>query len=151
MPKTKVVEDLYGREHYVEVPTLGEKIKDFVGTVKDVVGDIGKRGKAIRLSEKLIEELKNNPDSKKADEIIQKVYSSISGLELTDSRYGSTISYDSVESFLNVLQTKEGKEMQDIARSVESHLSCHPDAKTRASKNPTKEEPVETIESEPGE
>ena len=85
------------------------------------------------------------------DEIIQKVYSSISGLELTDSRYGSTISYDSVESFLNVLQTKEGKEMQDIARSVESHLSCHPDAKTRASKNPTKEEPVETIESEPGE
>lgn len=134
MPTTKY--DDYGHPYVVD--TFGDKVQSAVEKIKKIPGDIklslatsgANRKRLIKTSEKAIALLEKNPESKKAQEGIQKVRDAIVKYELNSDMYGPTISAESEKVFVETLKKINTPETLEVAKEIENELSYHPDMKS---------------------
>lgn len=134
MPKIEY--DDYG--HPYEVETFGEKVGSAINKIKEIPSNIklsiatsgANRKKLIKTSEKAIALLAKNPDSKKAQDGIQKVRDAIVRYELNHDMYGATISAESEKVFIETLRKINTPETLEVANEIERQLSFNPEMRT---------------------
>lgn len=134
MPKIEY--DDYG--HPYEVETFGEKVGSTINKIKEIPSKIklniatsgANRKKLIKTSEKAIALLAKNPDSKKAQDGIQKVRDAIVRYELNHDMYGATISAESEKVFIETLRKINTPETLEVANEIEKQLSFNPEMRT---------------------
>ena len=139
----KIEWDDYGHEY--EVPTFKESLEEVLKNLKylpykalsrvrnridmailEIQGSRKNREKRIKQCEKIVAVLGKNPNSEKSEEAIKKVSEEISRWDLHDSRFGKTISYESMTQLIEIAKSKETAEMKKIAERLSEDIKIHP-------------------------